>query len=166
MEATRQLSTKIDYLCTMIYKLNLPEYQLQLRIENQQKQVFDPLRGCWVALTPEEWVRQQMFHHLTETLGYPATRMSHEHSINYNNLKKRCDGVVYSQDGSPQVIMEYKAPTVNITQKVFDQIAIYNLQLNVPYLLISNGMQHFFCRIDFETKRYVFAREILPYAEL
>ncbi|MDO4191573.1 MAG: type I restriction enzyme HsdR N-terminal domain-containing protein [Bacteroidales bacterium] len=151
----------------MIYKLSIPEYPLTLRTDDDNRQkVFDPLRRCWVALTPEEWVRQQMFHYLTEHLEYPASRMTHEHSIVFNGLKKRCDGVVFASNGTPQVIMEYKAPTIHITQKVFDQIAIYNMQLHVPYLLISNGMQHFFCQIDFEQKKYVFARDILPYTLL
>lgn len=149
-----------------MYKLNLPEYTLQLRDTDGRPEVFDKLRRCWVALTPEEWVRQQMFEHLVGTLQYPASRMNHEQSIVYNGMRKRCDGVVYDQSGAPQVIMEYKAPTVNINQKVFDQIAVYNLRLNVPYLLVSNGLQHFFCRMDFEQYRYVFAHEILPYAEL
>ncbi|MBR5957955.1 MAG: type I restriction enzyme HsdR N-terminal domain-containing protein [Salinivirgaceae bacterium] len=134
-------------------KLNLPDYSADIRIS--QKQVFDPLRRKYVALTPEEWVRQNIIRHLL-ALGFPQGLISVEQPITYNGLQKRCDIVVYNRQAQPRMIVECKAPQVSITQKVFDQIAVYNLQLNVEYLLVTNGLQHFCCHINPENKQVVF----------
>ena len=146
--------------------LNLPTYPLKIRSVEDKQQIFDRVRRRYVALTPEEWVRQNMIAHLIEALEVPKMRLSNETPIVYNGLTKRCDTVVYDENYKPLMIVEYKAPTVELTQLVFDQIAVYNLELQVPYLLISNGLKHIFCKVDIANKRYLFNPEILPYSEL
>ncbi|MDE6697507.1 MAG: type I restriction enzyme HsdR N-terminal domain-containing protein [Muribaculaceae bacterium] len=118
--------------------------------------VFDPLRKKYVALTPEEYVRQHFTAWMTDSLGYPASLMKNEVSLNLNNTRRRCDTVVFRKDGTPAVIVEYKAPTVAITQSVFDQIARYNMVLNSRYLIVSNGLKHFCCEMDYENDTYRF----------
>lgn len=140
--------------------LNLPHVDLRLRVEDDLLKVFDPLRRKYVALTPEEYVRQHFTRWMTEALGYPSTLMNNEVSITLNKTKRRCDTVVFRSDGSPAMIVEYKAPTVEITQSVFDQIALYNMVLHSRYLVVSNGLRHFCCEMDYENDSYKFLPEI------
>lgn len=140
--------------------LNLPHVDLRLRVEDDLLKVFDPLRRKYVALTPEEYVRQHFTRWMTESLGYPSTLMNNEVSITLNKTKRRCDTVVFRSDGSPAMIVEYKAPTVEITQSVFDQIALYNMVLHSRYLVVSNGLRHFCCEMDYENDSYKFLPEI------
>ena len=119
--------------------LNLPDYSALLKIKAQAGLIFDPLRQKFVALTPEEWVRQNLVQHLS-ALGFPQGLMASEHPIEYNGLRKRCDIVVFNRQA--------QAPSVAISQKVFDQIATYNLKLNVRHLIVTNGLHHFCCRMD------------------
>lgn len=149
-----------------VVQLNLPYYPLKIRDVSDKRQIFDCIRRRYVALTPEEWVRQNMVAHLIESLGVPSTRISNETPIIYNGLVKRCDTVVYDAALQPLMIVEYKAPTVEITQRVFDQIAVYNLRLQVPYLLASNGLTHIFCKVDLQNKRYLFRPDLPHYEEL
>lgn len=129
--------------------------------------VYCPLRRHFVALTPEEWVRQQFVAHLTADLGYPAPLLANEVAITLNATSRRCDTVLYSPQGlRPQMIVEYKAPHIRITQKVFDQIVRYNSVLRVPYLIVSNGLTHYCCHIDYTTPRVTFLPTIPPYSEL
>ena len=146
--------------------LNLPTYPLKIKSVADKQQIFDCVRRRYVALTPEEWVRQNMVAHLIEAIQVPKTRLSNETSITYNGLTKRCDTVVYDDTYKPLMIVEYKAPTIELTQLVFDQVAVYNLELQVPYLLVSNGLKHIFCKVDIANKRYLFHPEILSYSEL
>ncbi|MDE7409180.1 MAG: type I restriction enzyme HsdR N-terminal domain-containing protein [Muribaculaceae bacterium] len=122
--------------------------------------VFDPLRKKYVALTPEEYVRQHFTAWMTDALGYPASLMSNEVPIKLNDTSRRCDTVVFRPDGTPAVIVEYKAPTVAITQKVFDQIARYNMVLRSRILIVSNGLRHYCCEMDYETDSYRFLQNI------
>lgn len=122
--------------------------------------VFDPLRKKYIALTPEEYVRQHFTAWMTESLGYPASLMSNEVSLNLNDTLRRCDTVVFRSDGTPAVIIEYKAPTVSITQKVFDQIARYNMVLHSRFLIVSNGLSHYCCEMDYENESYRFLPNI------
>ena len=140
--------------------LNLPPVDLRLRMEGRILKVFDPLRGKYVALTPEEYVRQHFTAWMTGYLGYPGSLMSNEVSLKLNNLTRRCDTVVFRSDGSPAVIVEYKAPTVAISQNVFDQIVRYNMVLRSRYLIVSNGLHHFCCEMDYETDSYRFLPQI------
>ncbi len=129
-------------------------------MEDNILKVFDTLRGRYVALTPEEYVRQHFTAWMTGYLGYPASLMQNEVPLSLNNTKRRCDTVVFRRDGSPVVIVEYKAPTVAITQTVFDQIARYNMVLHSRFLIVSNGMSHFCCEMDYNNDSYVFLPKI------
>lgn len=148
--------------------LNMPNYsdRIRLRKQDEQVQIFDPIRGKWLVLTPEEWVRQNTIIYISDTLEAPMTRIANEVAINYNGLTKRCDSIIYDDYGKPLIIIEYKRTDVQITQHVFDQIATYNLQLHVPYLIISNGLQHILCKVDFENRKYIFAEQWPKYNEL
>ena len=119
-----------------------------------------------VALTPEEWVRQHFVHFLIVHKGYPSSLMANEVLLNLNGTKKRCDTVLYKRDLSARMIVEYKAPHIEITQAVFDQITRYNMVLKVDYLVVSNGMQHYCCRMDYDTQSYSFLSDIPDYDAL
>ncbi len=149
-------------------KLNMPDYsdRIRLRKQDEQLQIFDSIRGKWLVLTPEEWVRQNTIIYISDTLEAPMSRIANEVTINYNGLTKRCDSIIYNDYGNPLIIIEYKRTDVAITQRVFDQIAIYNLQLRVPYLIVSNGLQHLLCKVDFENRKYIFAQQWPKYNEL
>jgi hypothetical protein len=149
-----------------IQALNLPPAQLRLRHGEKGDEIFDPLRGKWLVLTPEEWVRQNFISWLISDFGYPAGLMANETAINLNGTSKRCDTVVYSHAAKPIMIVEYKAPHVAITQKVFEQIARYNIVLRVKYLTVSNGLHHYCCMLDEESGRYRFLKEIPAYEAL
>ncbi len=140
--------------------LNLPPIELRLRMEDDILKVFDPLRQKYVALTPEEYVRQHFTAWMTDHFGYPASLMSNEVSMRLNDTRRRCDTVIFRSDGSPLVIIEYKAPTVAITQNVFDQIARYNMVLHSRYLIVSNGIRHFCCEMDYDKDSYSFLPQI------
>lgn len=129
-------------------------------MEGKNLKVFDPLRRKYVALTPEEYVRQHFTAWMTDSLGYPASLMNNEVSLKLNDTSRRCDTVVFRSDGTPAVIIEYKAPTVAITQNVFDQIARYNMVLQSRYLIVSNGLRHFCCEMDYENDNYRFLPQI------
>lgn len=148
--------------------LNMPNYsdRIRLRKQDEQVQIFDPIRGKWLVLTPEEWVRQNTIIYISDTLEAPMTRIANEVAINYNGLTKRCDSIIYDDYGKPLIIIEYKRTDVQITQHVFDQIATYNMQLHVPYLIVSNGLQHILCKVDFENRKYIFAEQWPKYNEL
>lgn len=147
-------------------QLNLPGYNVIITEKNGKSMIFDNLRRIYVALTPEEWVRQHFTHYLIEQHGYPATLMANEASIILNNTNRRCDTVVYDRTLCPRMIIEYKAPTVKIDSKVFAQISRYNLVLRVDYLVVSNGLQHYCCKMDYNNNSYEFIQEIPPYHEL
>lgn len=138
-------------------RLNLPDYSHLLRINAQTGQIFDSVRRKFVALTPEEWVRQNIVQHLL-SLGFPQGLIAVEQPITYNGLKKRCDVVIYNRQAQPCAIVECKAPQVGISQKTFDQIAVYNLKLKVEYLIVTNGLQHYCCKVDAEAGNVEFLR--------
>ncbi len=129
-------------------QLNFPAYAFSIKVINDKPHIFDQLRKKFVALQPEEWVRQHMIQYLIEEKKYPASLMNNEISLSYNGMQKRCDSVVYDRNGKALMIIEYKAPTEKISQKTFDQIVLYNSQLLVNYLLISNGLSHYCCQIN------------------
>ena len=139
--------------------LNLPKYETKICERDGKLQIFDPLRKCHVALTPEEWVRQHFVNFLIESRGFPAALMANEVAITVNGMKRRCDTVVYDKQLQPRVIVEYKAPTVKITKEVFAQISRYNLTLKVDYLIVSNGLQHYCCRMDYPNSSYTFLQQ-------
>ena len=143
--------------------LNLPAYDAKISEENGNPRIFDPLRKYYVALTPEEWVRQHFVNYLVNHKGYPTTLTANEVAIKLNETSRRCDTVVYDKQLKPKVIIEYKAPTVKITKEVFAQISRYNLVLKVDYLIISNGIQHYCCKMDYEKQTFIFLQEIPEY---
>ena len=149
-----------------MYELNLPKYGIKIANENGHLTIFDVLRRKYVALTPEEWVRQHFVHYLIGHKGYPQTLMANEIQLAIGNKKLRCDSVLYDRSLKPRMIIEYKAPTVNITQKVFDQITIYNMLLHVDYLVVSNGIKHYCCRMDYDNQKYLFLDDIPDYQNL
>ncbi len=147
-------------------KLNLPTYPVRVERSESGLTIYDPLRKKFVALTPEEWVRQNFTAHLMATLGYPASLMANEVGLKLNGTQRRADTVVWDLHGRPLVIIEYKAPSVRITQRTVDQIARYNLIFQAPYLMISNGLQHICCGLDTQTRSYEFLPELRPMTTL
>ena len=151
---------------TMV-ELNLPEYEYKVKKRDDGSwAIWDRLRERWVALTPEEWVRQHFVNWLITEKQFPAALMGNEVSLTQNGIARRCDTVVGDRTGQPLVIVEYKAPSINITQKVFDQIVRYNMVLKARYLMVSNGLVHYCCQIDYEKNSYRFLEEIPCYESL
>ena len=146
--------------------LNLPPFEVKMQKRDGKNWIFDSLRKKFIALTPEEWVRQHFIHFLTDYKGYPKGLLANEVQLNLNNTKKRCDTVLFNKDLSARMIIEYKAPHIEITQTVFDQITRYNMVLKVEYLIVSNGIRHYCCRIDYNTMQYTFLPDIPAYGEL
>lgn len=144
-------------------RLNLPSYETKITEKEGKTQIYDVLRKYHVALTPEEWVRQHFVHFLIDHKGYPATLMGNEVAITLNGMKRRCDTVVYDKALKPRMIIEYKAPSVKITKDVFAQISRYNLILKVDYLILSNGLQHYCCKMDYANSTFTFLQEIPEY---
>ncbi len=146
--------------------LNIPSYPIKLAVRNGKNVIFDVLRRRFVALTPEEWVRQHFVHFLIERKNYPQSLMANEISLSLNGMAKRCDTVLYNRDLTAKMIIEYKAPTIEISQKVFTQISHYNLVLKVDYLIVSNGLNHYCCKVDYVNQNYTFLAEIPDYSLL
>ena len=140
--------------------LNLPNFDIKVKKSADQLLVWDETRRKYVALTPEEWVRQHFVHFLISEKGYRQELIANEVSIKLNGTAKRCDTVIYDRLLTPLMIVEYKAPSITITPKVFDQIVRYNRVLHVQYLIVSNGLRHFCCQINYETQSYRFLEEI------
>jgi len=149
-----------------VQNLNFPKYNFKLKKSNNTIQIFDTIRNKWITITPEEWVRQHMIQYLIDEKKYPKSLIAVEMSITVNQTAKRCDIVLFNRDAKPLIIVECKAPSVQLTQITFDQAAVYNMTLVVDYLLITNGINHFFCKIDFVNKKYDFIREIPRFEEL
>lgn len=143
--------------------LNLPTFEVKMKDEGAKKMIFDVIRRKYVTLTPEEWVRQHFVHYLIEQLGYPQELLANEVEVTLNGTSKRCDTVLYDRDLKARMIVEYKAADIPITQKVFNQIMRYNMVLHVDYLVVSNGINHYCCKINYNAKDYVFLSEIPDY---
>lgn len=144
-------------------KLNFPEYNFRFKSNNNNTLIFDEIRKKFIVLTPEEWVRQHLVQYLLEEMNYPRSLINVEKQLKLNNTLKRYDVVVYRNDGSIFLLVECKAPSIPISQVTFDQIARYNLSLDASYLMISNGLDHYYCQMDFENKKYLFLRELPQY---
>ena len=146
--------------------LNLPTYSFKLKYSDDSEHIYDQFRKKYVRLTPEEWVRQNFAQFLIDEKEYPRGRMVIEKSLHFNNMKKRCDILVYDATSNPLVMVECKAPEVKIKKEVFDQIAVYNLFFKVRYLMVSNGLEHYMCRVDFDKRKTEFLTSIPAYHEL
>lgn len=147
-------------------ELNLPRYAYRLRQNNGSVQIWDAVRHKYVALTPEEWVRQHFIAYLVEYKGYPVGRLGNEISLTLNGRSRRCDTLVYDGQGQPLVLIEYKAPHITVSQKVFEQAIRYNMCFRVPYIILSNGMSHYCCHVDYSMGTFSFLTEIPSYNEL
>ena len=134
---------------------------MRTRVQNGKEQIFCEWRHRWVRLTPEEWVRQQLLHRLVEQLGYPSSLIAVEASIVVGEAKKRCDAILYNTSMQPKMLIECKAETVPLTQKTLDQAVTYNRRLNVPYLLLHNGVQSVF--VDLTQENLHFSDTIPPF---
>ena len=149
-----------------MYSLNLPSYPIKIKEKGEKQLIFDFLRRKYVALTPEEWVRQHFVHFLVEHKGYPQALLTNEVELKVGEKKLRCDTLLYNRELKPRMIIEYKAPTIQLHQKTFDQISVYNLLLIVDYLVISNGLQHYCCKMDYTQQRYSFLEQLPDYEKL
>lgn len=150
----------------MIQNLNLPPFEPKISERDDKKSIWDPVRKLWTTFTPEENVRQSFVSYLVNYKGYPISHIANEQGIELNGMSRRCDSVIYDKTGQPKVIVEYKAPTVTLTQKVFDQIARYNLVLHVDYLIVSNGLKHYCVKMDYEHHSYSFLGDIPVYQDI
>ena len=140
--------------------LNLPKYDFKVKSEGGKKQIFDSVRKQFVALTPEEWVRQHFIQFLHQEKGFPLSLMGVEFPLQYNSMNKRADIICFQKEGKPMMLVECKSANVSISQKVFDQIARYNFDLRVQYLVVTNGLQHFCCEMNYKENSYRFLQEI------
>ncbi len=147
-------------------RLNLPTYDIKLSGSKEHPLIWDILRKKYVALTPEEWVRQHFIHFLIEQKNYPAALLANEIQLKVGDKVLRADSILYTRQLKPQMIIEYKAPHIPITQKVFDQISIYNMLLHVDYLMVSNGIDHYICKMDHDGKKYLFLEDIPDYKQI
>jgi len=135
-------------------ELKLPPCNLNIREIPSGYEVFDSYRKRFVALTPEEWVRQNFLGYMADHLGYPKGLIAVERQLKLNGLTKRCDILAYSKAGNPVLLVECKAPSVTLTNEVFAQVARYNITLQVPFLAITNGLTHYAARISFSDKKF------------
>lgn len=148
-------------------ELNLPHYQFNIKkVENGNLTIFDILRQRFVALTPEEWVRQNFVRYLIDEKKFPAALMANEVSLVQNGIKRRCDTLVADSNGNPLAVVEYKAPSISVTQEVFDQIFRYNLVMKAKLLIVSNGLHHYCCKIDYSNNTSFFLKDIPNYSEI
>ena len=148
-------------------QLNLPPINRKVAEREGQTTIYDFLRHRYLRLTPEEWVRQHFTHFLVEHKGYPTALLANEVTIDVNGVARRCDSVLYkAAGGMPRMIIEYKAPHIHITQSVFQQIYSYNSVLRADYLIVSNGINHYCCHVDYDNMRVDFLKDIPNYIEL
>ena len=144
-------------------KLNFPDYLFSLKSKENKPYIFDVIRKKWLVLTPEEWVRQHCVHFLINDKNHPASLIQVEKTIEVNQTKKRYDLIAYNKNKEVEILVECKSPAVAITQKTFDQIAQYNFTLKSKYLMITNGIKHYYCQMDFDKKSYTFLKELPQY---
>lgn len=140
--------------------LNFPKYSFRFKNSENKVSIFDKIRKKFILLTPEEWVRQHVVEFLIDEKKYPKSLINVEKIVKVSGMNKRYDVVVFNSDGSIFLLIECKAPEIKIDQKTFDQIARYNLILNAQYLMVTNGLNHYFCEMDFENEKYSFLKEL------
>ncbi len=155
------------FVMKLMQQLNLPSADFHIREGKKGKdEIFDPYRKKFVRLTPEEWVRQHFIHYMVHHLGFPASLIVVEAALTYNRMKKRFDILAYDSFGKPCAVVECKAPSVEITQDVFDQVAMYNMSLEVSYIVVTNGLVHYTCKINHEKQNYSFLKEIPDFKQM
>jgi hypothetical protein len=146
-------------------KLNFPSYSFRFKNSENKVAIFDEIRKKFVVLTPEEWVRQHTVFYLMEECNFPKSLINVEKQVKINGMSKRYDIVVFNSDGSIFLIVECKQSDVAISQNTFDQIARYNFTLKAEYLMVTNGLNHYFCQMDFEKEQYTFLKELPNYTK-
>ena len=146
--------------------LNLPAYPFKIKKDKDGEKIFDEIRKKYLVLTPEEWVRQNFIQYLVGHLGYPAGLMAIESGLKVHSMDKRSDLLIYDSAGNKCMLVECKAPDVELNQKVFDQAARYNLVYKAPYIIITNGIMHYCVHVKFETGQFEFLNEIPVYSEI
>jgi hypothetical protein len=149
-----------------VIQLNLPGIEFKARTVANQQQIFDPVRRKYVALTPEEWVRQHFVHYLVEHLKVPMSHIAVEKSLRVNNLAKRADIVIFKGGLKPILVVECKAPSVEINEEVFYQVLRYNMALRVDYLILTNGLRHIYCKVNYEDQKAIFIEDLPFYDQL
>ena len=147
-------------------QLNFSKYSFRFKNSENKVLIFDEIRKKFIILTPEEWVRQHVIHHLLYELNYPKSHINVEKLIKINGLTKRYDVVVFKSNGEILILIECKSPSIAISQATFDQIARYNLVLHANYLMVTNGLNHYFCQMDFENEKYLFLKDLPAYTNL
>ena len=147
-------------------KLNLPEYPIQIQAKGQHRYVFDEFRKKYVVLTPEEFVRQHFLHYLVNELSYPKSLIKVESGLKYNQMSKRSDIIVFDRQARPLLLVECKSTKVPLDGKVFDQLSVYNQSVKAKYLVITNGLKHFCCRLDYQSQSYSFIPEIPSFGSI
>lgn len=140
--------------------LQFPSYKFRFKSNENKRLIFDEIRKRFVVLTPEEWVRQHVVRFLISELNYPKSHLNVEKQLLLHGIKKRYDVVVFNPDGTIQIIVECKAPAVSIQQDTFDQIARYNLVTRANFLMVSNGLSHYYCKLDYVEERYIFLEKL------
>ena len=143
--------------------LNFPTYSFRLKNSENNTQIFDVVRKKFVVLQPEEWVRQHCIQYLIQEKNYPISLINVEKVILINGLKKRYDIVVFNPNGSLKLVVECKAPKIKISQTTFDQIARYNLTLKAPYIMVTNGLNHYFCTMNHDFESFEFLQNLPDY---
>lgn len=143
--------------------LNFPKFPFRFKNSENKLSIFDVIRKKFVILQPEEWVRQHCVHYLMTVKNYPISLINVEKELKLNGLKKRYDIVIYNPDGTIYLIVECKAPKIKIDQSTFDQIARYNMILKAEYLMLTNGLNHYYCLMDYQAEQYHFLQDIPNY---
>jgi hypothetical protein len=141
-------------------RLNLPQYPFRIKSKENKLYIFDRNRKKEVLLTDEEWVRQHFVEYLVNDKDYPRSLIAVEKQCKVENMTKRTDIMVFDRKGEAEIIVECKAPHIKINQSTFDQIARYNLQMKANYLIVTNGLEHFFCQMDHKAREYKFLKDI------
>jgi hypothetical protein len=144
-------------------ELNFPQYTFRFKNSENKVAIFDDIRKKFIILQPEEWVRQHCVQYLIQQKNYPKSLINVEKELIINDIKKRYYIVIFNPDGSIFLIVECKAPKIKIDQSTFDQVAQYNLKLNATYLMVTNGLNHYYCEMDFKNERYQFLKDIPDY---
>lgn len=147
----------------MMQKLNFPDYTFRFKNSENKVAIFDEIRKKFIILTPEEWVRQHVVKYILEQKMYPKSHVNVEKIVKVNGLTKRYDVVIFNPDGSIFLLVECKAPGITISQSTFDQIARYNMSLNAIHMMVTNGLNHYFCQMDYEQEKYFFLQDLPEY---
>lgn len=146
--------------------LNLPKFEAKILSKKSNLYIWDIIRKKYIKLNPEEWVRQNFVNYLVNHLDFPISLIANEVELTLNNTTKRADSVIYGEYGEPIALIEYKSPNIKLNQETFNQIYRYNIVFKVSHLIVSNGLNHYCCHIDLETKQVQYLSEIPTYADM